>query len=213
MNVARVLATGSLVVLAGLLAWLGPAWCLAVAPPVAFPVAGVLAVSGLVTHLASAGRHFAWALFLAGALGALRLALPPGAGVTAVAWCGAALLAGIAGLHLAWAGGLRWGAATAVPEVGGRRSFEPGPATTLLVAGGLLAAAALLLALGGAWPLPAWGRGAGAAAALVFGARAVGDLRTVGLFKRIQGTAFARWDSLLFTPICVALTAAFTWVL
>jgi len=27
----------------------------------------------------------------------------------------------------------------------------------------------------------------------------------VGLFKRVQRTMFARWDSRLFTPLCIAI--------
>ena len=46
--------------------------------------------------------------------------------------------------------------------------------------------------------------------AAAFAARAVGDFRFVGLFKRVRGTRFACWDSLLFTPLClvIALSAA-----
>jgi hypothetical protein len=41
----------------------------------------------------------------------------------------------------------------------------------------------------------------------VLAARAVGDFRLVGLFKRTRGTRFARYDSLLYTPLCLALAA------
>jgi len=38
-------------------------------------------------------------------------------------------------------------------------------------------------------------------------ARAVGDLNYVGFFKRVRGTKFARMDSLLYSPLCLALAA------
>ena len=195
------------------LAWLGLAW-VAVAEPRTLPAVGVvLALSGLGALVGSGGRHFAWAVMLAGALGAAAATLPPGAGGAAVARGGAALLALVALLHLAWAAGLRWGAGAAVPEVGGRPAFQPGPGLTVLVALALLAAAGLLVALGAGGRPPAWVTWGGGAAALAFGARVLGDLRLVGLFKRVGGTPFARWDSLLYTPLCFALSAAFVWVL
>jgi hypothetical protein len=39
----------------------------------------------------------------------------------------------------------------------------------------------------------------------VFLLRAVGDRKYVGFFKRVRGTAFARWDSRLYAPLCLAL--------
>jgi hypothetical protein len=195
------------------LAWLGLAWILVAEPRAVAPVGAVLGASGLVALLGSRGRHFAWAVFLAGALGAAAAALPPGAGGPAVARGGAVVLGLVAGLHLAWSAGLRWGVAAAVPEVVGRPAIHPPGWLTVLVALALLVAAALLLALGtGGRPAPwvVWG---GGAAGVAFGVRTLGDLRLVGLFKRVGGTAFARWDSLLYTPLCFALSAAFAWVL
>ena len=46
--------------------------------------------------------------------------------------------------------------------------------------------------------------------ALVFMLRAVGNLRTFGFFKKIAGTPFSRWDTWLYSPLCllIALLAA-----
>ena len=41
--------------------------------------------------------------------------------------------------------------------------------------------------------------------ATLFALRAVGDFRYVGLFRRVRGTPFARWDQWLFTPLCVSI--------
>ncbi|HMD03843.1 MAG TPA: DUF3995 domain-containing protein [Candidatus Binatus sp.] len=44
--------------------------------------------------------------------------------------------------------------------------------------------------------------------ALVFAARVVGDLRWVGLFKRVKGTPFAWWDTWLYVPLAGLLALA-----
>jgi hypothetical protein len=41
--------------------------------------------------------------------------------------------------------------------------------------------------------------------ALVLLLRAVGDFHYVGFFKRIRNTRFAKMDTLIYTPLCLAL--------
>ncbi|HEX6032314.1 MAG TPA: DUF3995 domain-containing protein [Tepidiformaceae bacterium] len=118
----------------------------------------------------------------------------------------APLLLGIAAIHVYWAAGGRMGADSAVPSRGGVKTQSPGPIPTLSVAGGLIAMAAAV-------ELARRGRGGAVArlvallSALIFSARSVGDFRLVGLTKRERGTAFARNDTLLYTPLCMALSA------
>jgi hypothetical protein len=52
------------------------------------------------------------------------------------------------------------------------------------------------------------------AVATVFAAflRSVGDFRLVGFFKRVRGTRFARYDSLLFSPLSLALGVPTLWL-
>lgn len=190
-------------------AWLGLAGALVVAPTSALVVGATLAVSGLITHLASKGRHFAWAVFLTGALGAGAEIL--GRGRLVISLAGAATAAALAGLHIAWAAGMRWGLHAAIPQVGGRPARSPGRVMTLLVAGALLVLALLFLALGRLVVVPATSPLA-LAAAIVFGLRTVGDLRTVGLFKRGVTGTFARNDTLYYTPLCFAIAAALLWL-
>ena len=47
--------------------------------------------------------------------------------------------------------------------------------------------------------------------AFIFLARAVGDFKYVGFFKRVKGTAFAKNDSNYYSPLClfISLTNAF----
>ncbi len=118
-------------------------------------------------------------------------------------------------LHVRWAfGGAAAGAA--VPSrPDGTPIFRPGPFASLTVAGALLLASALVLARGQQIPdfAPApwidvgtWG------VAVAFAARTVGEFRYVGLFRRVRGTPFARWDARLFTPLCALLAAGTAWL-
>ena len=127
------------------------------------------------------------------------------------------LFAALALLHLYWAAGGGWGRGVAVPTglptggAGGARLFNPTRAGTLAVAAGLLLAALVVLGRLGvrAAPVPGWVFVWGCwLLALTFLARAVGEFRYVGLFKRVRGTDFANWDTWLFTPLCLLIAAS-----
>lgn len=121
----------------------------------------------------------------------------------------AAVFALLATLHVYWAFGGRWGSGVAVPTIGGTRQIDPGPLATLLVAIALLAGMFTILGqtglLGKAIPnwFFYWGT---LGISLVFLIRSVGDFRLVGFFKQIQGTAFARWDTWLYSPLCLLIS-------
>jgi hypothetical protein len=170
----------------------------------------LLGVSGLMTFAFSRGSHFAWALFLAGALGALSNThlLSPSVGV-AMGGIAAVILLLIALLHFGWALGLRWGLAQVLPQVEGQPAFTPGPMLTLVVALALLVAAILSLGLAGLMtPLP-FAPTLGWIAAVVFALRVIGDGKYAGLSKRVRGSSFATYDDLLFTPLCFGLSVCF----
>ena len=121
---------------------------------------------------------------------------------------------GLAALHVFWAFLSHSGLQGFVPTENGAPVFRPGKATTLAVAA-LLAIAAGISLWRGAWP------DAGASSiprigivviAVVFAARAVGDFRLVGFFKRVRGTPFTRNDSLVFSPLCAAISALALWL-
>jgi hypothetical protein len=191
-------------------AWLGLAGVLIVAPGSAWVVGLTLAVSGVITLVASRGAHFAWALFLVGALGA-GYAVGPGAGRAWVSVTSAVIAFGLGALHVAWAAGLRQGLSAAIPQRDGKPLFVPSRGVTLLVALGLGALGMIFLALGGFVSLPGLS-GLALAAAVVFAVRTVGDFRTVGLFKRPGRDAFARNDARLYTPLTFSLAAALLWL-
>jgi hypothetical protein len=120
----------------------------------------------------------------------------------------AGLLALLGLIHLYWAARGISGRSVALPEKDGRPVMQPSRASTVAVAAGLFAGALTLLArLGLVWvPVSdSWPRRGAWMLAALFGLRAVGDLRYVGLFKRVKDTPFARWDSRLFTPLCIAI--------
>jgi len=111
-------------------------------------------------------------------------------------------------VHVYWALGGRVGRSAAVPEANGRPAFVPGRAATLGVAGALLAAAlvvALAAGLTGGPPVAPLARILTAVLGAILLARAIGDFRRVGFFKREQGGAFARLDTLAYSPLCLLL--------
>jgi hypothetical protein len=126
----------------------------------------------------------------------------------------AALLATIfvllAALHVFWAVGGGAGSDGFVPTADGRPLFTPGPIACLAVGVALLAAAVVVACRAGLFclGLPAWVARLGIwVIALLFAARAVGDFRYAGFFKRVRGTRFARRDTWLFSPLCAAIAA------
>lgn len=124
----------------------------------------------------------------------------------------ATVLLALSVLHVYWAVGDRGLSTSVVPHVEGRPAFAPTRRATIVVAGGLAGAALVALVCGRIVPPPvAWlpWRPAGIGLGLVFLARAVGDFRLAGFFKRVRGTSFARWDTWLYSPLCVAMGVAF----
>ena len=111
-------------------------------------------------------------------------------------------------LHIYWAAGGRWGTDVTIPKHDGEPLFQPPPAGTLLVATLLFSAGLVVLGRLGLWgaALPRWAFVVGTwTLVAVFLGRIVGDFRWFGVFKRMRGTAFARWDTWLFVPLCLLL--------
>lgn len=130
------------------------------------------------------------------------------AGVVAVA------LAAIALLHVYWGVAGTSGRSSAIPEAGGRPLFQPTRAACFAVAAALFAATWVLLVSAGHLPalgLPWLGMAGAATVGAVLVARAIGDFRFVGFFKRVHGTEFALLDTRLFSPLCLALGALALW--
>ena len=111
-------------------------------------------------------------------------------------------------VHVYWAvAGMRGGAALPTRS-DGTPAMRPGAAASLAVALALTIAGGLVLSRGGLLPslLPdRWVRLGTWGVALAFAARTCGEFHYVGLFRRVRGTPFAKWDAMLFTPLCAAL--------
>ncbi|MDJ0835589.1 MAG: DUF3995 domain-containing protein [Acidobacteriota bacterium] len=130
--------------------------------------------------------------------------------VTITAIVLALLFSLLALLHVHWAFGGSFGTGAVVPESDGEKLFEPGPVSTSIVAALLFAAALLVSARAGllTLPLPSPLTAVGTWVMLaVFLARSVGDFRFIGFFKKERDTRFARWDTRLFSPLCLAVAA------
>jgi len=108
--------------------------------------------------------------------------------------------------HLYWAAGGRFGGTAAIPTVGGKRLLNPSPLGTILVAAALFSAMLAVLGRLKMWGafIPRWVFYSGTwIISLLFLLRTIGDFRYVGFFKSVTDTNFARWDTILFSPLCL----------
>ncbi len=113
--------------------------------------------------------------------------------------------------HLYWAAGGRFGSGTAIPTIGGERLLNPSPFVTILVAVALFAAMLVVLGRLKIWGafVPNWIFYSGTwVISLLFLLRIIGDFRYIGFFKSVSDTDFARWDTMLFSPLCLFIAAA-----
>lgn len=100
------------------------------------------------------------------------------------------------------------GESGAMPSVNGKPLFRPSARATVAVGAVLLLFAGLVAGTGGVLPvgLPKsvlqW---SSFALALGLLARAVGEFKYVGFFKRVRGTKFARLDTWVYSPLCLLL--------
>ena len=116
---------------------------------------------------------------------------------------------GLGLIHIFWLAGGKWGLSQAIPaDPDGVKVMQPGWSATLMVGLGLFGFALFYGLRSGmvdfltpdwvlkyiGWVIPG-----------IFLFRAVGDFRYVGFFKRIRNTEFGRWDSRLFSPLCLAI--------
>lgn len=110
------------------------------------------------------------------------------------------------------------GESAGVPSVDGKPLFVPSRRSTVLVGVVLLLFAVLVMATSGVVRLglpPRLLFWLSCALALGLLARAVGDFRYVGLFKRVRGSRFARLDTRVYSPLCLLLAlgvAAVAWM-
>ena len=100
------------------------------------------------------------------------------------------------------------GESGAVPSVSGEPLFIPSARATLAVALVLLVFACLVAAMAGLVSVGIPQRILSwlcYALALGLFARAVGEFKYVGFFKRVRGSKFALLDTLVYSPLCLLL--------
>ncbi len=125
-----------------------------------------------------------------------------------IAWSLIAVFAGLSLIHVYWLFGGRVGQLAAIPEMNRKPVFQPSVLVTLMVAIGLALCAVVIAGTAGVLTLPlsqtvlAW---LTRALAVVLLLRAIGDFRLVGFFKRIRDSRFARLDTTVYSPLCLAL--------
>lgn len=128
-----------------------------------------------------------------------------------LAYVVAAIFGALGALHVLWAFGVGSGGGAVLPERDGVPIMKPGPFVTLVVAALLVTAGLLVLTRAGLGParlsaslstIGVWG------VAIVMIARAVGDFRYVGFFKRVHASRFAYWDTRVYSPLTLALGLA-----
>jgi hypothetical protein len=101
------------------------------------------------------------------------------------------------------------GESAAVPSVQDKPLFVPSTRATIAVGIVLVLFAALVAVTGGLVPLalprvvPVW-LSYGLALGLL--ARAIGEFKYVGFFKRVRGSPFAKLDTLVYSPLCLLLS-------
>jgi len=119
----------------------------------------------------------------------------------------AGVLVLLSAIHVYWAFGGKAGTTAVVPIVDGKPLITPSTGPTLVVAMLLAIAACLVIGSALGWEPDLIFRVGSAGVGVVLLARAIGDRRYSGFLKRVRGTPFARRDTLLYSPLCLLLSA------
>lgn len=119
------------------------------------------------------------------------------------------LFLSISALHFCWAIGGEGRSAAVVPsKANGELLFNPGRLSTLIMGFGLLLFSGVMIGNLGVFDRfisPAFFRYGAWAIALIFLARAIGDFKFVGFFKRKSSSRFARNDTQLYSPLSLLM--------
>ena len=116
-------------------------------------------------------------------------------------------------VHFYWALGGKRGVDKAIPTIDGKPTMEPGAVVTAFVGFALIGIGGITFALGffdlksvifgkyiiySGWLLSG-----------IFIIRSVGDFKTVGFFKQVKESNFAKYDTLYYSPLCLLLGVLF----
>ena len=129
-------------------------------------------------------------------------------GALAAVVCSVFVVLALWHFYMAFAGAN--GESAAVPGRDGKPLFVPSAGSTvaigvvLMLFAMLVAATSGMLSIGLPFRVLSW---LSYALALGLLARAVGEFKYVGFFKKVRGTRFARMDTILYSPLCLLLSA------
>lgn len=122
----------------------------------------------------------------------------------------AGILSIVALLHFYWAFGGLYGIHSAGPQLEGKKDFIPSKMMIFIVACLISALAVLAVLLQVAsFPFKELLVYLGYLVSFVFIARAIGDFKYVGFFKKMYDSRFAKKDTVYFSPLCLLLGLAF----
>jgi Protein of unknown function (DUF3995) len=117
----------------------------------------------------------------------------------------------LSGLHFYWGLGGKWGLAASVPrKSNGEKLINPSAFDCFIVVILLLCAVVFVLVKSRLllFNWPGWVLHAGSWILIIlFTARAVGEFRYVGFFKKVKSSRFARQDTKYYSPLCVLIAA------
>jgi hypothetical protein len=115
----------------------------------------------------------------------------------------------LSGIHIHWLFGGKWGIHNALPsDPNGGKLFSPGIFATGMVAIGLLGFGIFYILKTGIFSItfPDWiFQYTGWVIASIFIIRAIGDFKYAGFFKQIKETDFAKYDTKLYSPLCLVI--------
>ncbi len=133
-----------------------------------------------------------------------------------VTWMVGGVLFLVSAMHWYWMAGGTKGSSAAIPARGSELLFRPTKIATGIVATAMAAAGWFVLELGGVVErllFAGWFHTYGGwALACVFLIRSIGEFRWVGFFKREKGTLFAKWDTVLYSPLCLCIGVCLLWI-
>ena len=116
-------------------------------------------------------------------------------------------------LHFYWAAGGKAGVHKVIPTIDGKPSIEPGKIIIALVGAALVGIGAVSYLLGfvklDEFPYGKYIVYAGWLLSVVFVARAVGDFKLVGFFKKHKTSGFAEYDTKYYSPFFLLVSASF----
>lgn len=115
----------------------------------------------------------------------------------------------LSSLHIYWCAGGKWGREGALPAKGNNiKVISPGPLSTLIVALGLMGFGIFILIKAKILNIsipPSLNKYGLWIIAVIFAARAIGEFKYVGFFKKIKHTKFGQNDTKYYSPVCLAI--------